>query len=78
MSHSNRGRIPSREQVSEILRNASIRGRICIGGLAYAGLHPESLGHQRFSDGIKMGDLPELDLKNPSVFQNPDSGNRKG
>lgn len=71
MSQSNRGRMPSGEQVNEILRNASIRARICVGGLAYAGLHPESLGHQRFSDGIKLGDLPELDLKTLAFLRTP-------
>ena len=50
------------EQVSEIRSNASMRGRISVGGLAYSGLRPEVLGHQHYEDGLVLGDLPELDI----------------
>lgn len=55
--------VPTIVQVNEIRANASTRGRICIGAVAYSGLRPEVLGHQRFEDGLKLGDLPELDIE---------------
>jgi hypothetical protein len=58
--------VPTPQQVQDIRSSASNRGRICVGGLSYSGLRPEVLGHQLVHDGLKLGDLPELDIKNLS------------
>jgi len=58
--------VPTPQQVQDIRASASIRGRICVGGLSYAGLRPEVLGHQHYHDGLKLGDLPELDIESLS------------
>lgn len=55
--------VPSVREVKDILSAASFRGRICVGGVAYGGLRPESLGHQHKEDGLRLGDLPELDVE---------------
>lgn len=55
-------KIPTIQEVHDIRSSASIRGRICVGAVAYAGLRPEVLGHQHINDGLKLGDLPELDI----------------
>ena len=59
-------KVPTPQQVQDIRSSASMRGRICVGGLSYAGLRPEVLGHQHYHDGLKLGDLPELDIENLS------------
>ena len=56
-------KVPTPQQVQYIRSAASPRGRICVGGLAYAGLRPQVLGHQKLVDGLKLGDLPELDVE---------------
>ncbi|TFH25497.1 hypothetical protein E4G67_00945 [Candidatus Bathyarchaeota archaeon] len=57
-----REKTPTIEQVREIRSNASSRGRICIGAVVYGGQRLEVLGHQRYEDGLKLGDLPELNI----------------
>jgi hypothetical protein len=64
-------KVPTVQQVKDIRSNASLRGRICVGALAYAGLRPEVLGHQRYEDGLKLGDLPELDIEKLEFTQVP-------
>jgi integrase len=58
--------VPTPQQVLDIRGSASIRGRICVGGLSYAGFRPEVLGHQYYHDGLKLGDLSELDIESLS------------
>jgi len=55
--------VPTPQQVLDIRSSASARGRICIGAVAYGGLRPEVLGHARYRDGLKLEDLPELDIE---------------
>lgn len=55
--------VPTIQQIKDFRSSASLRGRICVGAVAYGGLRPEVLGHQRYEDGLKLGDLPELNLK---------------
>lgn len=54
--------VPTIQEVQDIRSSASSRGRLCVGGVAYGGLRPESLGQQHVKDGLKLGDLPELDI----------------
>ena len=55
-------KVPTVRQVQGIRSSATLRGRICVGAVAYGGLRPEVLGHQNIKDGLKLGDLPELDI----------------
>ncbi len=64
-------KVPTPQQVSDIRSSASLRGRICVGAVAYSGLRLESLGHQHLRDGINLGDLPELDLERLHFIRTP-------
>ncbi|MDG6991104.1 MAG: site-specific integrase [Nitrososphaerota archaeon] len=55
-------RVPSKDELSRILRMASPRGRVSIAMMAFSGLRPESLGDFRGTDGIRLGDLPEVKI----------------
>lgn len=59
------------ENVKDIRSAASMRGRICVCSMAYGGLRPAILGHQRIDDGLKLGDLPELDIESLSFSKVP-------
>jgi len=63
--------VPAVQEVQNIRSSASPRGRICVGGVAYGGLRPESLGHQYVKDGLKLGDLPELDIEKLEFTKTP-------
>ena len=64
-------KIPTVQEVQDIRSAASMRGRICVGAVAYAGLRPEVLGHQHINDGLKLGDLPELDIDELTFSKTP-------
>jgi hypothetical protein len=55
-------RVPSKDELRSILSGASTRGRVVISFLAFAGLRPEVLGNYGGSDGLRLGDLPEVRL----------------
>ena len=59
-------RVPSQEELARILRKASSRGRVAIALMAFSGLRPESLGNYDGTDGIRLGDLKEL---NPETLE---------
>lgn len=50
------------EQVRAALNAASLRGRVVISLTAYAGVRPEVLATRRAEDGLRIKDLPDLDL----------------
>ncbi len=55
-------RVPTKEELSSIIRKATTRGRIAISLMAFTGLRPESLGNYSGTDGLKFSDFPELKL----------------
>jgi len=55
-------RVPTRDELSKILRMAVPRGRVSIAMMSFAGLRPESLGDFKGTDGIVLGDFPELKI----------------
>ncbi len=57
-------RVPTKEELSKILRNATARGRVSVSLMAFGGLRPESLGNYEGDGGITLGDLEELDMGN--------------
>jgi len=60
-------RVPSREELDRILRMATLRGRVSIALMAFSGLRPESLGNYEGGDGIRLGDLPEAEIRPDGV-----------
>ena len=55
-------RVPTKEELGRILRMAMQRGRVAISLMAYSGLRPESLGNYEGTDGLRLGDLTDLDI----------------
>ncbi len=53
-------RVPTKDELSSMLRKASPRGRVILALMAYSGLRPESLGDYEGTDGLKMSDFPAL------------------
>ncbi len=50
------------EQVREALDAASPRGRVVISAVAFAGVRPEVLASRRADDGLRIKDLPDVEL----------------
>ena len=55
-----RERIPDKEELSRILRIATLRERVAISLMAYSGLRPEVLGNIDGTDGLNIGDIMDL------------------
>lgn len=55
------------EQLREVLAAASPRGRVVISLVAFAGLRPESIGTRDASDGLTIGDMPDIELDGSAV-----------
>ena len=55
--------IPSKAKLREILDAASARARVSISFMALAGLRPEVLGKYDSSDGLKLSDIQDLEIK---------------
>jgi integrase len=60
-------RVPTPDELRRILLAASPRDRCAAVLLAHAGLRPESLGNYRGTDGLRLGDLPDLRVKGKTV-----------
>jgi len=52
-------RVPSKDELSRILRMASPRGRVSVAMIAFSGLRPESLGDYLGTEGIRLEDFTE-------------------
>jgi site-specific recombinase XerC len=61
-------RVPSKEELSKILRMSTPRGRVSISLMAFAGLRPESLGNYEGTDGLRLRDLKGLSLTDKIEF----------
>jgi hypothetical protein len=60
-------RIPNKDELDKIIRTASRRGRVSASLMAFGGIRPESLGNYTGTDGIKLGDFSEVELKDGKV-----------
>ncbi len=60
-------RVPSKDELSRILRMASPRGRVSIAMMAFSGLRPESLGDYLGTDGIRLEDFTEAKVSSKGV-----------
>jgi hypothetical protein len=60
-------RVPSKEELDKILRMATPRARVSIALMAFSGLRPESLGNYTGSEGLRFGDLQEVEVNKGKV-----------
>ena len=60
-------RIPNKYELKQILNYADIRGKTSISLIAFSGLRPEILGNSTGIDGLKIRDLPELEINDTTV-----------
>jgi len=56
-------RVPNREELDRILRMATPRARVSIALIAFSGLRPQTLGNYDGSDGVRLGDFPEAEIR---------------
>ena len=54
-------KIPTQTELIDLIRHASLRGRVCISLMAFSGLRPESIGNYQGNDGIRLGDIEGFD-----------------
>lgn len=59
--------VPSQEELARIFRNSSARVRLAEAFIAFADLRPESIGNHNGSDGLKLGDMPDVKIENKQV-----------
>ncbi|MBI2184979.1 MAG: site-specific integrase [Thaumarchaeota archaeon] len=60
-------RVPSQEELARILRFLDPRGRTSAALIAFTGNRIEVLGNYDGTDGLVLGDLPELSIKDKEV-----------
>ncbi len=60
-------RIPTPDELLQILSYAESRGKCSIALMAFSGLRPQVLGHMNGTDGLKIKDFPELDIQGKNV-----------
>jgi len=63
-------RIPSREELKKILLSGDKKSRVASSLMAFSGIRPEVLGNYNGSDGLKVMDFPELEVKDSKVIFN--------
>lgn len=63
-------KIPSKEELSRIFRASSPRVRVSEALMAFADLRPQTLGNHDGSDGLVLGDLPELQIDSRLASKN--------
>ena len=60
-------RVPTPDELFQVLGYAGIRGRCSISLMAFSGLRPEVLGNVNGSDGLELRDLPEISVEGGRV-----------
>ena len=53
--------VPTQTELIDLIRHASLRGRVCISLMAFSGLRPQSIGNYQGNDGIHLGDIEGFD-----------------
>lgn len=56
-------RVPTKEELRRIFNAADLQQRVACALLAHAGLRPESLGNYDGTDGLKVSDFIEVEIK---------------
>ncbi|EQD53020.1 integrase/recombinase, partial [mine drainage metagenome] len=61
-------RVPSKEELSRILKKATSRGKVSISIMAFSGFRSETLGNYEGTDGLRLGDIKELKISDEIEF----------
>jgi len=56
-------RVPNSDELDRILRMATPRARVSIALMAFSGLRPQTLGNYDGSDGVRLGDFVEAEIR---------------
>lgn len=59
--------VPSQDDLKKILNSADTRERVAISMVAFSGVRPEVLGNYNGTDGLTIGDFPELEINDGTV-----------
>ncbi len=59
--------IPTRERIREVLDSAPARERVSISMMAFAGVRPQVLGNHHGEDGLRVRDIPDLQIDGNNV-----------
>ena len=60
--------VPSKGELSRILRTSPLRIKVAVAFMAFADLRPGAIGNIDGSDGLKLGDLPELKIEDREIL----------
>jgi len=60
-------KIPSQEELKKIFLSGDKKSRVASSLMAFSGMRPEVLGNYKGSDGLKVMDFPELEIKDNEV-----------
>jgi len=60
-------RVPSKEELDRIIRMATPRARVSFALMAFSGLRPHSLGNYDGSDGLRLGDFVEAEIRDNGI-----------
>ncbi|MBT3283857.1 site-specific integrase [Candidatus Bathyarchaeota archaeon] len=61
-------RVPTNNELKQILNYAKDRGKCSIAFMAFSGLRPQVLGKGDGSDGLKLRDLPEVEIDGKEII----------
>ena len=59
--------IPTKDEIAKVLRIATLRERVSISLMAFTGLRPEVLGNIDGTNGLTIGDIPDLKIKDGRI-----------
>jgi len=59
--------VPEKHQLADLFNNATPRGRVTTSFMAFSGTRPMTLGNKDGTDGLRLKDLPELQIKDGKV-----------
>ncbi|MGB6463916.1 MAG: site-specific integrase [Nitrosotalea sp.] len=57
-------RVPNAEEITEIFNRTSLREAVAISLISKAGLRPQVLGNHDGTDGLTVGDIPDIIIEN--------------
>ncbi len=60
-------KVPTPEELRRVLTASTLRGRVIVTFVAFAGVRPGVLGNEKAKDGLRIRDLPDLRIEDRDV-----------